>query len=376
MNSTTNQRKRQHSLLLQDIAGELLGSSWPVSRCLKRPTSSSGVEIRYNGEHARFHGVQTCKSAWTCPICARRIMAARKDEIERIITIAYKRSLSALFFTVTLSHHINSKLSELIEALVSAWRSVFSGDRTGARRVFTRVMEQIKTLEIRFGRNGFHPHLHVLLLVDESGLSELEAAQFEDELAEAVFSRYARKVEKLGMRAEREAYHVRAVSIAGAAAHYVTKLEAALEMTQGESKDGEAGGARSYSMFQLLSAYERGERKVYGREIAALYQEYARATKGKRQVSYSRGIKELGVELREDEQIEEPAAPEERVLALLSPALWRVVCERKARGELLNVADSGSEALVFDWLEAFIDNLKIPIEESAGIAHNQLSIPI
>lgn len=349
MNNTTKQAKRQYALDLQDTAGEILGSSWPVSSCLKRAVSGAGVEVRYNGESAHYHGVQTCQSPWNCPICARRIMAARKTEIETILSKAAGRGWRSLFLTVTLSHHTASRLAELLDGLLMSWRFIFSGDRTGERRALARVMAQIKTVEVRFGRNGWHPHLHVLLLVDEAGMSELEAGLFEDELAEVIFSRYARKAHKLGMRAEREAYKCQPVTLAGAAAHYVTKLEAALEMTEGQSKDS-AALARSYSAFQLLAIYKRGERQVYGNDIAELYREYASATRKRRQVSYSREIRELGVDVKEDEQlIEEPK--DERVLAVISLPLWRVICASKLRGALLDIADSGDEARVNEWLE-------------------------
>lgn len=360
MNNTTCQAKREYTFRLQDTASEILGSSWPVSSCLKRATSAGGVVIKHAGGKAHYDNLATCQSPWTCPICARRIMAQRKTEIENILTRAAQKGWRSLFLTVTLSHHTGSKLKELLKALTESWRFVFSGDRTGERAPLARVKGQIKSVEIRFGRNGWHPHLHVLLLVDETGMSESEAGIFEDELSEVIFMRYARKVEKLGMRAEKEGYNAHPVKIAGAAAHYVTKLEASLEMTEGQGKESSAS-ARSYSAFQLLSAYERGQRQLYGQDIEALYREYSEATKGKRQVSYSREIKALlGIEAKPDEEItEEPGEQEkeEQVLAVIPVYLWRVVCARKLRGELLNIADSGDEARVSSWLYA--------LEESA-----------
>ena len=281
-------------------------------------------------------------------------MAGRKGEIENILLKAQAKGLSALFLTVTLQHTRDSELSELLKTLLAAWRSVFSGDRTGERQVLSRVKAQIKSVETRWGRNGFHPHLHVLLMVDEAGLSETEAGLFEDKLAEVIFSRYQRAVEKRGMVAEREAYNSRPVSMAGAAAHYVTKIEAALELTSPDTKKGFAGGARSYTMFQLLSLYERGERQLYGKDIAEVFREFARATKGKRAVSYSRGIKDLlGIEAKPDEELAlEAELPEEKTIAVVSADVWRVVCARKMRAQLLAVADSGDERQVSAWLDA------------------------
>lgn len=286
-------------------------------------------------------------------------MAGRKQEIESIITRGAARGWRSLFLTVTLSHHVRSSLAELLKGITQSWRFVFSGDRSGERAPLERVMAQIKTVEVRFGRNGWHPHAHVLLFVDESGMSEAEAAAFEDALAECIFSRYARKAEKLGMTAEREGYNWRPVSSSSAAAHYVTKLEASLELTGGEDKDSRSA-SRSYSAFQLLALYERGTASVYGRDIAELYREYAASTKGKRQVSYSREIKALlGIEQQPDEVLadELEQQPDERVLAVVPAHLWRVVCQRQLRAALLDIADSGDELRVSAWLDGLEESL-------------------
>lgn len=291
-------------------------------------------------------------------------MAGRKGEIENILTRAAARGWSSLFITVTLQHHTGSRLAELLKGLTESWRFVFSGDKTGERRCLERVKAQIKTVEVRYGRNGWHPHLHILLLTDETGLSEIEAGLLEDEIGETIFSRYARKAEKLGFLAAREAYNCHPVRIAGAAAHYVTKIEQniELELTSHETKES---ASRSYTAFQLLAAYDRGQEKIYGQSVEALYREFAQATKGKRQVSYSREIKSLlDIEEKSDEEFTQEAESEqkeERVLAVVDTPLWRVVCGRKLRAALLDVADSGDEERVRAWLSALAESASIPI---------------
>jgi hypothetical protein len=361
VDDTTRGAKRQRVYTLLDSAGDMLGASWPVSRCLKTPKSADGVPILHNGERARFD-VSTCQSPWTCPVCAARITAGRKREIERILTRAAERGWRTLFLTVTLQHHTKSRLAALLKGLTESWRFVFAGDRSGERAPLARVKAQIKTVEVRYGRNGWHPHLHVLLLVDETGLSETEAGIYEDALAEAIFSRYARKAEKLGMVAAREAYNCQPVRVAGAAAHYVSKLDLgiALEVTTGDEKDSRAQSL-SYSPFQLLALYERGEERLYGRSLVSLYREYAVATRRKRQMSYSREIKTLlGIEQEPDEsfteQAEEPK--EERELARIAVPLWRVICAWRLRADLLNVADSGDEERVRVWLLDLVERIR------------------
>lgn len=346
------QAKRAYSFKLQDIAGDLLGPSWPVATCLKRMTDTRVIFEQYDAEHVRHGHVATCKSAWTCPICARRIFTRRKLEIERALKLAAEKGWVSLFLTVTIRHNPGSRLEELLKAMIAAWRSVFSGDRTGERACLKRVRGQIKTLEPRYGAQGHHPHFHILIAVDESGLTVTEKGLLEDEIAAVIWSRYSRKVKALGMDALPEAYNVRSVSIAGAAASYVTKLESSLslEMTEGESKDSKSE-ARSYSMFQLLSAYERGTRQIYGHDIQALYREYAQATKGKRQISFSREMRAL-VDIKADEEIQEE--PAQRVLAEIEYPLWRWLIEKRLRSASLDIAEKAVREnnlmLLAEWL--------------------------
>jgi replication protein len=73
--------------------------------------------------------------------------------------------------TLTLRHFDGMPLKTLLRALMSAWRRVKQGG--SVQRIWKKnVKASIRAVEVTYGENGWHPHLHVLLHTD--GFSEDE----------------------------------------------------------------------------------------------------------------------------------------------------------------------------------------------------------
>ena len=84
--------------------------------------------------------------------------------------------------------------------------------------------------------------------------------------------------------------------------------------------------------------------------------------KNKRQLFWSRGAREL-FHLAEEKSEQEIAAsePEEHELVYsLTREVWRQVCERELRGELLSVAEQSGSRGVFQFLEKLRGENVIP----------------
>jgi hypothetical protein len=93
--------------------------------------------------------------------------------------------------TLTMQHSRAQSLRELVDALFAAWRRVRSTRRV--RAVFERrVTASIRALEITFGSNGWHPHVHLLLRT--SDWSEEERQALAEEWLEVVPGLQARAV--------------------------------------------------------------------------------------------------------------------------------------------------------------------------------------
>ena len=108
-----------------------------------------------------------------------------------------------------------------------------------------------------------------------------------------------------------------------------------------------ARDAHGFSMFQCLYnsivAPDEKQRGRWGR----IFQEYARAFKGKSQLRYSKGLRELlglGVE-KSDKELTEGGEYPSSLLSRLSLRQWRVVLGNDARGDVLSAAEHGIEAL-------------------------------
>lgn len=335
--------KRDHLLELKDIAGEILGEESPVYGCMHKVTSPDGVVVRFDGQQGYLQNIVTCKQVHTCPICSRKHANEMGLVIEKICAVAARKGLSAVDIVVTGKHKLDDPYKPLLDGVLESWRYVFSGDRTGERKCLARVKHQIKHIETRYSNNGYHPHLHILLLVDEKDLADVEKGPFEDQLSDVIGSRFTRKMDELGFVVDPAVgYYCEPVKIWGAAAHYMHKIE--LELTQSESKQSEY----SFSMFQLLDLVKRGITTIFGRSIPEIYREYAKGIKGKRSFSFSENIKDLGIdvaELKELGEVDQEATREKKesdpILALVETGLWWYLVKNKLVIKLYQAADTG-----------------------------------
>lgn len=358
--------KRDELFELKDLAGEILGEDSAVYGCMHKVTAPGGVEVRYDGEKGYIKNIATCKQVHTCPICSREHSKKMGQVINKICAVAARKGLSALDIVVTGRHTIVDPYKPLLDGIIESWRFVFSGDRTGERKYLKRVKHQIKHIENRYSPNGHHPHLHMLLLVDESGMSDSEKAIFEDQLSEVICSRYTRKMNQLGFIVDPAVgYYCEPVKVWGAAAHYMRKIE--LELTHSEGKQSEY----SYSMFQLLALYKRGTKTVFGRSIPEIFREYAQGMKGKRAFSFSENIKDLGIdisELKELDEADEDATREKQekdpILAMVDTGLWWYLVRNKLVLKLYQAADTGDAGKV----EVFLNSARQAMELTRRLA--------
>lgn len=147
------------------------GCGWavlPLEREVTVVVGPSGV--------ARYSGLLTCGSVWECPTCATRIRAARATELERaldghdagvVVEHGRRKCRRAAMLTLTISHGLGDDLRGMRKALGDAYRGLTRGKQWAAWKRRAGVAGVIRCLEVTHGENGWHPHLHVLLLLDE-----------------------------------------------------------------------------------------------------------------------------------------------------------------------------------------------------------------
>jgi Replication protein len=220
--------------------------------------------------------------------------------------------------TLTLRHHAGHALTDSWGALRHAWSRITSG------RAWVREQERfgitgwIAAVEVTHSdRNGFHPHLHVVVCFD-TPVSDLLLA----ELGGRWFARFERALVRRGFTALefQGGLDTRTVSAdsSGALGVYLSKL--ALEVSGGTTKTARRQSSRT--MWQVL----RDGLDTGLADDLDTWAEYQRASHGRKQVTFSRGLRRryrLADEQTDDEIADRDMGGDD-VIAL-SPASWQAI---------------------------------------------------
>jgi len=320
--------RRAHAEKLRAYARTLAPADTNAAKC-GRVLRASAVHLRRGADgRASWDGVVTCGSPWACPCCAGRIQSERAEEVRQLVARGRADALGTVMLTLTIRHALGHELSVTRAGLGRAWK------RFQQSRVWKRVRQSygvagfVRALEIKHGRTaGWHPHIHVLLLV-----SEWEAAE-RDLQAELSGLWRAAVVRELGVEHEPDDEHGCHVAPAYDA-EYIAKM--GLEIAHSISKV--RGPSRS--PFELLEDARRGDA-----QSRALWLDYTKATKGKRPLEWSRGLrKRFGLNETTDEELAARAVAESDTVTVLelSRSQWEAVHKVNGATTLLELAETGA----------------------------------
>jgi hypothetical protein len=254
-----------------------------LKKCGKVPFGPVTLGLR--GSRAEQHGFTTCGSIWICPVCSSRILAHRSQEVRQAVMNWEKQGGKFIFETFTLFHRSGETVAKQRLGIQAGWQKTNSG--AGAK--FNASMGQVgylRVLEVTYGENGFHLHMHVLRFlnsVPESNvLSTWKSANYE---------RFSRGVMAAGFKKpSRKGHDFTVVTDAERVVGYFTK-----------GFDNPQLNEDSTSIWNLASRAIADPESRY----AALWRQWERESKGMRQMTWSKGIRDtvgLGEEL-DDEDI-------------------------------------------------------------------------
>lgn len=332
-----------------------------------RDIASDGVSVyrTVDGNDARFGNLMTCGSVWACPVCSAKITEKRRAELQEGITEAIKAGGSIALLTLTFSHgfedHLGDNLEKFGGAVTKFKNSRVYGrmkDRYGIEYQRKHAGElkdvaggAVRSLEVTYGINGWHPHTHDLIFLRSAEL--LEDYRLVDELKQEWLKQCL--AAGLGDTSKINDMLERGLTLQGGdyAAEYVAKFgrepklmdgwNAAREVTKGMSK---IGGGEHATPFMLLVWAQQGDDQA-----AALFREYAKVFEGRRMLTWSPGLKTHLIGSDEEATDEEIAQaddpkPEEELVYRLDVDQWKLVMSRNARYELLLVAArNGAEGI-------------------------------
>lgn len=314
----------------RDMAGRILGSRWRVCNC-GRKTIGGRATLHDSDGTAHFGGVETCGSIWVCPVCAAKITEGRRAEIDRVLAAHREAGGRAYMATLTLPHYAFQRCDTLRRAVSGAWRKVKSGKAWVEARERYGWIGDIRALEITHGHNGWHPHLHVLIMFEPWA----EKPDFFG-FARWLFDRWAGAIERMNLgRCSEAAFAFEPVEMDRGAADYVSKWGAALELTKAHTKRSKNGR----TPFQILADFNGNGSD----NDARLFREYAAAFKGARHLTWSRDLRRRYAmpEEQTDEELSNVDAARETHRASIDRDVFRAIVDKRLTADVLTAFEAG-----------------------------------
>ena len=334
--SGDNQARRRDRYRLRDVLNEV-SSLGRCRRCGWRLVGgANGVPIVLADLVAHFGNLQLCGSVWACPVCGPRVRESRAQEVEAGLAVHLGRGGGAGFLTTTLPHDQGDALEPLFNTVIEGFRSnLGSRGWLQDRREFG-IVGMIRSPEITHGANGWHPHLHAVLL----SKAPLAPSSW-DTIADGVYVRWAGVVGRAGYRTptRERGVTLSAVRSAHDIAQYTAKYEDAgsdrsvgRELTRHDMKAARRAGR---TPIEILRDFEA----TGDTSDLALWHEYERVTKGKSSLRWSRGLKrDLGIgDVSDSDIVNETIAGE--ILDVLSRTEFRYVKSHRLAALLLEAAE-------------------------------------
>jgi hypothetical protein len=342
---------------MQSAAREILPSE-RVCQCLrsiskyKQPSANNptrlenvfsldyyrNVEILKSGDKFHYGNLITCGSVWHCPICAGKISERRRAELVDAVATWTGQGGQVRLLTLTVPHYSHQKLQIVLNGLSSALRRLTNSREWKSLAESIGLYGRIRSLEVTYGQNGWHPHFHLLLFT----YKPFDLVELQEQIL------HLWKTACLRSSLPEPNHHGVKVDNGELAAQYVGKWGLEHEMTKGHIKKSRDG----YSPFDLLRLHlgvAASGRFLDGdpSRAAELFREYAKCFKGKRQLVWSKGLRLdlLTTEEQTDEEIADAVEPDAELFALVPLSTWKVILHKQLRGVVLEKCREGKPAL-------------------------------
>ena len=320
-----------------------------IKICMRHPRKINRedeprIQIRQSEQSLKtyYSGLMACGSVWNCPVCAPKIQHIRAVEVRMAIDNWLNQGGAVVMATHTTQHEKNDLLSDLLPMFNRALQASKSGRAYKGLQADYSIAHSVKALEITHGSNGWHPHAHTVLFLEEK--TDLQ------ELASEMFSLWRNSALRVGLREpSRKAFEI---VDASKVRSYVTKMgqeyqwNAEHELVKAHSK---VGKGQSFTPFDFLRANLDESRP----KLMALYAEFAYNFKGRRQLVWSKGSKRelLGEEGLSDQEIADSIGELDPVLADIDLSDWQKIRRRNLQGDLLQIAKEFGGVGVMNFLK-------------------------
>lgn len=291
---------------------------------------------------AHVSGVHRCGSVWCCPLCSPVVRRGRASDIDRAGSVVLDHDGSALFVTATGPHRKGDPLSPLFNLTCGFGDRTMRGAKAKAWRDSLGYVGSIRSLEITYGENGWHPHVHTLMLFDRR-LTPTEVAGFRTYL----FGRWENVLLSAGFGRLHPVHglDVRPVYDTGGLAEYVTAVEdgwsVGMELARSDLKH------RSHTAMELLASWAlNGDL-----EARALWKEYEAVTFGRRCIQWTPGLRSRllpDVEDVTDVELAQAEGEDERIVTVMvGTEAWNLWCRSGEVSQVLRQIEEWAALCMF-----------------------------
>ncbi len=315
--------------------------------------TSCGVHVRAGIEdvsierhpdgYAYAVGLQTCGSVWACPVCSFKIRMKRAAELATAIAVHRANGGTAMLLTLTTQHSFGESLDELWEQVQDTWSYI-----TGHYR-YRKLKKQLglgycRAIEVMHGRNGWHPHLHVVLF------SDTPVDQFDDReiWSEIIVAFHDLWVNRMRSKYGREcrssvAVDLRPIKDDGIDGVGVYCTKAGYEVALADGKEGRTRTSR-HPFAIAYDAVETGNIADIN-----LFRDWIRGSHDRRMWTWSRGLRaKLGLSTEKtDEELAAEADETVGQVCIVSRKLWRRITSTRIglRAQFLAALDAKTGGL-------------------------------
>lgn len=311
------------------------------------------VEVWYSAEKSKAYycGLMKCGQAWVCPVCAQRIATIRREMLKTALENARSKYVP-LLVTYTAQHYKGQPLSTILNGLNAAYRYMRQQRLWRIYKDEYEIRGEIRAVEVTHGESGWHPHLHVIMMLDIGILDYIKTASGDYDIGhmtQAITSHFTSMWIEALEKQKLTAHNGPGLNVRSGwdtLNEYLTKGGSILP----KEKKG-WGLAEETTLGSMKKAKREGEsawgllaKSFAGYSYAGeLFKEYASATKGKSGLQWSPGLKAelLGDRNEETEVQNDDYEPDEILLAVLSGQDWRAIVSTGGEGILLDNASKG-----------------------------------
>ncbi|MFK0573025.1 protein rep, partial [Endozoicomonas sp.] len=269
-----------------------------------------------------------------CPVCAAVVQERRRAEIAQGIDWAYGNDKKVVMVTITFSHTRFQSLADLLSKQSRALRKLRGGREWTDFKDSVGFGGLIRTLELTYGKSGWHPHTHELWIVDKDVDPEY--------IRHTVTERWLKICRKEGLvtRGKTEAFRKHSIDVKDncSTSDYMAKQDdsshwgADREIANGSVKGAYGKGKHP---FQLLDEYSLGN-EYSGK----LFLDYLEAMRGKAQIFWSHGLKDrVGLDEKTDVELAEEKQDAADLLTSIKRNEWKLVLKYNARTLVLDAAE-------------------------------------